>query len=214
MTAAIGNKNVISFIGKNSNGVTTYKNFITVIQNDSQSEIPPPFEQYNLVLSGKIGVNVYLDLSSLTEAEKEVSYVEFTINDKTTKDNYDAGFTNASGLYYGFTCYVTSAEMADTITAVYHYGDGQTLTKTYSVLDYVNKVEENASSFDDKTFTLVRSIADFDHYIQPWLSENMNAYDHMDPSAWMTEFHTGGLLQGECCQSNYGFQVSLNNKYE
>ncbi|WP_295078977.1 CotH kinase family protein [Ruminococcus sp.] len=174
LTAKKGNKNVISFIGKNADGITTYKNFITVIQNDPQLESSPSFKRINLVLSGKIGVNFYLDLSSLTEAEKEASYVEFTVNGKTAKDTYDANFVSNSGQYYGFTCYVTSAEMADTITAVYHYGVGQTLTKTYSVLEYINKIEENADSYDAKTLDLIHSIADYGHYAQPWLAENNN----------------------------------------
>ena len=174
LTAKNGNKNVISFIGKNANGITTYKNFITVIQNAPKLELSPSFEKINLVLSGKIGVNFYLDLSSLTEAEKEASYVEFTVNGKTSKDTYDANFMGNSGQFYGFTCYVTSAEMADTITAVYHYGDGQTLTKNYSVLKYINKIEENADSYDEKTLDLIHSIADYGHYVQPWLAANNN----------------------------------------
>lgn len=171
LTAETGKKNVVSFIGKDSGGNTTKKNFITVKQNDSQAEIPPSFQKNNIILSGKIGVNFYLDLSSLTNEEKEASYVEFILNGKKTTAPFDAGFTNSAGTYHGFTCYVTSVEMYDTITAIFHYGENQTITQTYSVLDYINSVDEKADSYDPEILSLVHAMADYGHYIRPLTNE-------------------------------------------
>lgn len=173
LTALPETKNVISVIGKNSSKGTTYKNFCTVIQKEEKITVPQ-FKTNNLVLSGQMGVNFYLDLSPLTDAEKAASYMEFTVNGKTTSDSFDADFKNTTDKYYGFTCYVTSVEMADTIKAVFHYGNGRTVEETYSVLDYINKIEENESSYDKTTLSLIHSIADYGHYVQPFLAANNN----------------------------------------
>ena len=131
----------------------------------------PVFKSQSLILSGEIGMNFYLDLSQLTGDERSASFVEFTVGKAApVQVPFDANKVNSKG-YFGFTCFVKSIQMADTITAVYHYGDGKTITKEYSVLRYIQAVEKNASSFDAKTLALVRSIADFGHYAQIYLAE-------------------------------------------
>ena len=131
----------------------------------------PAFKSQSLILSGQIGVNFYLDLSQLAEDERSASYVEFTVGKSAPVEvAFDANKTNSKG-YFGFTCYVKSIQMADTITAVYHYRDGETISKEYSVVQYIQKVEENAASYNEKTLTLIRSIADYGHYAQIYLAE-------------------------------------------
>ncbi|WP_455530462.1 hypothetical protein [Ruminococcus sp.] len=147
----------------------------------------PTFKTQNLVLSGQIGVNFYLDLSMLTDEEKAASYAEFTVNGTTTKDTFDPSFMNQSGLYYGFTCYVNSVQMADQISVVFHYGD-ETVTKTYSVLDYINKVESLSSSFSKESLELIRSIADYGHYAQPMLAA-ANNWTVGEDHAEMTKYY-------------------------
>ena len=151
------------------------------------------FKTQNLILSGQIGVSFNLDLSSLTEQERNASYMEFSINGGTSIVPFDKNSKNASGKYYRFTCYVTSVEMADTITAIFHYGDGQTVSKKYSVLDYINAIENNASSFDNKTLYLIRSIADYGHYSQPFLAASNNwtiAKEHKEMSKHYTSSYS------------------------
>ena len=134
--------------------------------------IPPAFKTQSLVLSGEIGVNFYMDLSGLTDKERSASYMEFTVG-KTgapVQAAFNANKTNDKG-YYGFTCYVTSIQMADTITAVYHYGNGNTVSKEYSVERYIQAIENNASSYSDKMVALARAIADYGYYAQIYLSD-------------------------------------------
>ena len=135
--------------------------------------VKPTFQTQNLILSGQIGVNFFMDLDDLTEEERNASYMEFTISGKggaTTIDPFDPNHKNATGQYYGFTCYVKSIQMADTITATFHYGDGTTATKTYSVEEYFQVFEEHASETNAKTAALIRSIADYGHYMQIYLA--------------------------------------------
>ena len=156
---------------------------------EAEPFIVPAFKTQNLVLSGQIGVNFFLDLSGLTDEEKAASYVEFTVNGKTAIDKFDESFKNQSGAYYGFTCYVNSVQMADTITAVFHYGD-ETVVKTYSVLEYVNAVESIADKLEPEMVALVQSIADYGHYAQPMLA-NTNKWtigvDHEEMTKYYAE---------------------------
>ena len=131
----------------------------------------PAFKTQSLILSGEIGVIFYMDLFQLPEETRSESYVEFTVGKSDpVKVAFDPNKTNSKG-YFGFTSYVKSIQMADTIRAVYHYGDGKTVTKEYSVARYIQAVEKNASSYDARTLELVRSIADFGHYAQIYLAE-------------------------------------------
>ena len=167
----IGVKDVISVIARNADAVSVGRNFLTVVQYEAPAA-EPTFETHRLVLGQKIGVDFFINLDPLTDEEKEACCVEFTVNGKQSTDCFDADFKNESKQYYGFSCYVTSVEMADTITAVLHYGDGETVSHNYRVLDYINTVEENAEKFDEYDHALVHAIADYGHYAQPMLAEN------------------------------------------
>jgi len=162
----IGKKNVLSVVARDENGETLGRSYVTVVQT-----AVPEFKVQNLVLSGQIGVNFYMDLNCLTDEEKAESYMEFTVNGETVSDSFDASHMNESGEYYGFTCYVNAVQMAEPITAVLHFGDGETIEKTYSVLDYIKKFEEREDEFSEETRNLIHSLADYGHYIQPFVAE-------------------------------------------
>ena len=131
--------------------------------------IKPAFKGHNLVLSGKIGVNFYMELP---DGDYSDSYMEFNINGNKQIDYIDYADTYA-GLF-NFTCYVTSVEIADNITAVFHYGD-KTVESNYTVEKYLNVIIENKDgAFDESTVELAKSIADYGHYIQPFLAEENN----------------------------------------
>ena len=147
--------------------VTTDAAKLTVLSAEGM----PAFKSQSLVLSGEIGVNFYMDLSQLAGETRSASYVEFTVGKgEPVKAAFDANKTNSKG-YFGFTCYVRSVEMADTITAVYHYGDGKTVTKDYSVERYIQAIEKNASGYDPRMVALARAIADYGHYAQSYLAQ-------------------------------------------
>jgi hypothetical protein len=61
--------------------------------------------------------------------------------------------------------------MADEVVATYHWGDGLETSKTYSVKDYLQAVLSDGS-YDDETVALVRSVADYGHWAQLFLSDN------------------------------------------
>ena len=152
------------------------------------SQLKPVFKSHTLLLSGQIGVNFYMDLSMLTADEKATAVMEFTVNGKKTTDNFDAGCLNpSSGNYYGFTCYINAVQMADEITAVLNYGDGKTVSQTYSVAEYISYINEHPEGYSNNTIKLVQAIADYGHYSQPFLASNNSwtlGTDHVVMNGW------------------------------
>ena len=77
----------------------------------------------------------------------------------------------------GFTCYINSIQMAEPITATFHYflnGEEKTLAKVYSAADYFTAFDAavaNGTITDAETIALVRSVADFGHCVQPFLAQ-------------------------------------------
>ncbi len=85
---------------------------------------------------------------------------------------FDANNTDSTGRYYGFTVPLSSVEMAQPVTATLHYGDGLSLEagKAISAKGYVEGFDKVASSYDGETVALVHALADYGHWVQPFLS--------------------------------------------
>ena len=136
--------------------------------------VKPCFAGHSLVLSGTIGVNFYMDLPKAAQLDYSDSSMELTVQGVTTTIPLDANVPQVaqdSGKYYRFTCYVNSVQMADEITAVFHYrqkGEAAEVTDTYSVKRYVEASEN--MNFNEQTVALIRAIADYGHYAQPYLA--------------------------------------------
>ena len=137
-------------------------------------ETPPSFKTHSLVLSGLIGLNFFMDLPEAEGVDYTGSYVEFSVSGKAgtvSRDDFDPQHKNETGETYGFTCYVTSVQMADEITATFHYGNGKTISQTYSVAQYVKDFEAVRDRFDAATIKAVEAIADYGHFMQIPLSQ-------------------------------------------
>ena len=102
----------------------------------------------------------------------------FTISGKGTVPSdpvtFDADNTNSDGTLYGFSCYVNAIQMADTITATFHYGNGQTIEKQYSIMQYYEAFKEHAGEFDEETRDLVRALVCYGYCTQQFLMEAKN----------------------------------------
>ena len=143
------------------------------------------------MLSGQIGLNFFLELPEISGVDYSKSYMTFTIGKDPTeyRDNFDPNHMNSGKTRYGFTCFVNSIQMADTIKAVFHYGNGKTVSKDYSVAQYIDFFEKNIGSFNAKTITLIRAIADFGHYEQIYLAD-VNGWTIGDKYAEMATHYT------------------------
>ena len=186
----------------------------------------PMFAYHSLVLSGQIGVNFYLDLPEIDGVDYAESYMTFDISGKGTVSAdpvpYNSTQTIAGSTYYGFTCYVNSIQMADTITATFHYGDGLTISEEYSIAQYIASfdtyAETHPDEFDAETINLVHAVADYGHYVQPFLSDvrgwtigsGDNQYAEMD------RFYTAeyDIDTVKASVAGYGIQSTMSDDIE
>ena len=165
----IGKATAIVPIKAKDGGTTADQYYIAIPGPDDA--VKPAFKSQSLVLSGQIAVKFNLELPEIEGVDYKDSYVEFTVGKSApVKVGYDQATLGTNGRY-GFLCYVKSIQMADTITAVFHYGDGKTVSKEYSVEQYIKKMDTLADQYDAKTMALIHAIADYGHYAQLYLSE-------------------------------------------
>lgn len=149
---------------------------VTVTASWKKLLTEPAFRTHSLLLDGAIGVRFFMELPELAGVDYTTSYMEFSVSGrggKVTTDPFDSTDTNAAGTYYAFSCYVSSIQMADTITATFHYtqaDEEKTVTQDYSVAQYVAEFDQRADEFDETTVNLVHAMADYGHYVQPRLS--------------------------------------------
>ncbi len=123
----------------------------------------PAFSGSQMILSSEIGVQFRIQIPE--DYDVTGSYMSFVLSDgrKSTAQIDEA--TNLGNNYYLFSCYINVLELADTITATYHFGNNRTIEKTYSAVEYVNQVKE---SYADNTslMELVDSLVDYGYYMQ------------------------------------------------
>ena len=143
----------------------------------------PTFVSQNLTLGGQVGLNVYLLLPEGEGLDYAGAYVEFSVSGRRHRtvrapvDESNRG--GADGPYYGFTLPLSSIEMAQPVDATFHYsrdGEAAELSKPgISIKGYVEAFEADAEGnpdrYDDETVALVRAVADYGHWVQPFLSQ-------------------------------------------
>ena len=165
----------ISFRALDSAGVSDVKSVDITYQ--AAPSVEPSFKTLSLVLSGQIGVNFFMDLPEAEGVDYAQSHMEFMVGGRVAaRADYNARKKSESGVYYGFTCYNSSIQMAEPITATFHYGDGQTVTCTdVSVENYARSFEQdsgdNPGKYGEEAINLVHAIVDYGHHVQPFLSE-------------------------------------------
>ena len=135
----------------------------------------PVFATRNLVLSGSIGLSFNMALPAIDGVDYSTSYMTFSIPHGTVNErvDYSESQTKSSG-NRAFVAYVGSIQMAEPVTATFHYfenGTEKTVTDVYSVADYFEAFDAIADQFDEGTQALVRALADYGHYVQPFLAE-------------------------------------------
>ena len=129
----------------------------------------PRFTGHSLTVADEIGVNYFVDMSMLSDEERQSATVEFTINGDTVTDGFDPDFTNEDG-DYGFTLNIMSIQMADTITAVLHVGENTYRANNYSVQAYYDQIIAAPATYGTNVVNFVKALKDYGHYVQPFLS--------------------------------------------
>lgn len=115
------------------------------------------FSQHNLLLSSEIGVQFKITLPEGMSGEG--SSMNFSVSDGRTGSMTAAEATAVDGENaYWFTCRINTLELADTITAVYQYGeDGEAVEDTYFAMRYIAAAKEVYAG-KDKLMTYVYAV--------------------------------------------------------
>lgn len=121
----------------------------------------PVIAGYDLMLGGNLGLRFYVSLPENFDGGG--AYMEFTVAGKSSAVSLENA--EISGSYRMFTCNVAAHQMADPITASFHYGNGQTVTRESSVEQYLNSVT------DPNAAALVAATKNYGHYVQPYMTE-------------------------------------------
>ena len=149
---------------------------VTAVYGDAATE--PEFKTYGVTLTGQIGLNIFLNLPEVEGANYDDSYVEFTVDGnrrgRTVKVSRDPNFRDVNtGTYYGFTLPLSSIEMAQNVTATFHYslnGEDKAITKEgITVENYINAWIAKGITGTD--LGLAQALADYGYHVQQFLSQ-------------------------------------------
>ncbi|MBR4819837.1 MAG: hypothetical protein IKZ74_07270, partial [Clostridiales bacterium] len=130
----------------------------------------------SMTLDGRIGLNVFVDMSALTDEQKASAKVSFAIPGKganTQEDTFDPSFVQTVDDIpcYGFTCYLSSIQMAEQIVPTLTYTGGSlTSSKAYSVTDYIANVSRSSYS-NPITPMFASSMGTYGHFVQKYMSD-------------------------------------------
>ena len=155
--------------------LVAYENDVTVKNGEIVFKPTPTFTTQSLILSGQIGLSFNMDLPDIEGVNWENSYMTFTIPHGTCTERAD--YTDSQMRSSGtkpFVCYVATIQMAEPITATFHWTEGEeekTVEKTYAIKDYFLSYDENKDLFDPNTQKLIESTADYGHYVQAYLAD-------------------------------------------
>ena len=135
----------------------------------------PTFATQSLILSGQIGLSFNMDLPEIEGVDWTESWMTFTIAHGTCTEraDYANSRAKASGTH-GFVCYVNAIQMAEPITATFHWTEGEeekTIEKTYAIKDYFLAYDEKRDTFLAPVQKLIESTADYGHYVQAYLAD-------------------------------------------
>ena len=151
------------------------ENYYYATEIAGASVVEPKYVSQSLILDGMIGVNFNMELPEISGVDYGTSYMTFSIAHGTCTErvNYSAAKAKRSNEVKGFVCYVSAVQMAEPITATFHYtqnGTEKTVEKVYAVKDYFTAYDKNKAQFNAKTQALIESVADYGHYAQAFLA--------------------------------------------
>lgn len=166
----------------------------------------PVFSGHSIVLNeGLIGVNFTVCIPSGYSIPNVINY---TVNESEPQVAMN---TKSDGIFFTYTCYVSSTQMAETVSAYFDCAD-QTYTNDYSVLDYVNEVLSHRDSYSEQVVSLVQAIADYGYYAQAYMQEHNSAYRRTShtamPSSIITVYDDDTKQAAATGLSGYGVSVS------
>ena len=193
----------------------TYNNAeesIVLLENVLCPVTRPIFSGHSIVLNeGLIGVNFTVCIPSGYSIPNVINY---KVNEGEPQV---ATNTKSDGVFFTYTCYVSSTQMAETVSASFDYtdpvsGETNTVSNNYSVLQYVNVILNNSDSYSEQVVSLVQAIADYGYYAQAYMQEHNSAYRRTShtamPSSIITAYNDDMKQAARTGLSGYEVSVS------
>ena len=125
----------------------------------------PLFSKHTLLLSSEIGVCFRVTFPE--NFDPEGCRMDFVAADgrKGSMDFSEAEvIENSTDRYFTFD--INALELAEKITATLHYGDNQTISNTYSAMDYIQTIQGATMLNNIKLFYLVDALQAYGYYLQ------------------------------------------------
>ena len=153
----------------------------------------PQFHGHALLLTGQIGLQFLMDLPGGAEAWPG-SYMTFEGNKMESNDHYGEPQLitfSETDKRWAYTIELSSIQMADKFTPTFHYfvdGSEEEITITdvaYSAEDYIKWGLDNTSG---DMLAIIRSLADYGYYSQPYLSAQNGWTIGTDYAAFTTRY--------------------------
>ena len=155
-----------------STGDRTYTATWTQSSWIPSDENTPEFAYHSLILSGQIGVIFQVYVPEGTSSKD--CYVYFDVSGDKSQNTQPVypfeEFTEDGNKFFGYKCFINSAQMADEIHAELHYGGDKTLAHTYTAKRYLDSLIADTKQPED-AIELGMAIKDYGSYVQPILAE-------------------------------------------
>ncbi len=132
-----------------------------------KEQTEPVFSGHQLVLSGTLGLKFGVKFPE--NFNSDGSYMTFTVNGKEQKVLTGNAEDGKEGKKV-YTCSLNVLQMAEKIEAVFHYGDNQTISQTYTLAKYFQYFDDHKDEFNEKTLNLVHAVANYGYYAYPYLN--------------------------------------------
>ena len=123
----------------------------------------PEFDGHRLTLTDEINLQFAVKYPSGYDAGQD--YMTFEVSDgKKSRMNFAAAVEDETepGKYW-FTCRLNALELADIVTATYHYGE-ETVSDIYMVMDDINYIKETLPA-GDAVCGVVDALQNYGHFI-------------------------------------------------
>jgi hypothetical protein len=97
--------------------------------------------------------------------------------------------------------------MAESITATLRWGGGGTATATASVASYVDYMVEHSGDYSAKAVALAKSIADYGHYMTPFIRAYGTGADAAADIAARTDYTEGRVSQARLAVAEHALSL-------
>ncbi len=139
--------------------------------------VEPKITGADLVLDGTLTMRFYTFTPDGFDYSN--AHMSLTVHGRTVDVPFSKAENSTAAATQGqkiFSCPVYSIEMAEPVTAVFHYkmgGTAKTATLTSSVKEYLDNAQEAYPSVE-KLQALITALRNYGHYIQPYLARLHN----------------------------------------